>query len=79
VTELSQKSDQASQLLRENGELESEVKELRQRWRTMILLMKRPRGLQSLSVLLSGPGEQGNVDDYMRCFDALLLPDEKKP
>jgi predicted nuclease with TOPRIM domain len=81
---LRQKSEEASQFQSDNAGLKSEVESLRQRWRTMVLLLQRPNSLQFLSVLvggeksLSSPDGQ-DLDGYLRCLDALILPDRAQP
>ncbi|CEJ56451.1 hypothetical protein PMG11_02657 [Penicillium brasilianum] len=82
--ELSQKSKEVGSLKTENEALKSEVENLRQRWRSILLLLKRPKSLQLLSMLVGGeedPDDSGSgisdLDRYLRCLDALTLPNEK--
>ncbi|KAL2824823.1 hypothetical protein BJY01DRAFT_230391, partial [Aspergillus pseudoustus] len=48
-----QKSQEVTQLFRDNDLLKSEIHELRQRWQLMIMLLQRPKALQSLSTLMA--------------------------
>jgi hypothetical protein len=75
AAQLNKKTEEVARLMGANESLLAEVKDLKQRWRTMVALLRRPRGPQSLSVLISETNENGSFDDYMRCIDALLLPD----
>ncbi|KAJ5390628.1 uncharacterized protein N7496_001696 [Penicillium cataractarum] len=82
--ELSQKSKDVGSLKTENEALKSEIENLRQRWRSILLLLKRPKSLQLLSMLVGGeeePEDSGSgisdLDRYLRCLDALTLPNDK--
>ncbi|KAL2821470.1 hypothetical protein BJX63DRAFT_378183 [Aspergillus granulosus] len=80
-----QKSQEIMHLYRDNDHLKAEVHELRQRWQLMIMLLQRPRALQSLSTLMAedvGVGgalgsvtvEPKSLDEFLRCLDAVLAP-----
>ncbi|KAL5340308.1 hypothetical protein BJX70DRAFT_123587 [Aspergillus crustosus] len=85
------KTEEAGQLRGDNETLKVEIENLRQRWRTMVLLLQRPKSLQFLSVLVAGEdaGTLGNekdkgvdakledLDGYLRCMDALILPEKE--
>ncbi|KAL4882947.1 hypothetical protein BJY04DRAFT_185453 [Aspergillus karnatakaensis] len=75
------KTEQASQLQSENEGLQTEIQNLKQRWRTMILLLQRPQSLQFLSVLVgseqAGLPPVDDLDGHLRCLDALLIPESK--
>jgi hypothetical protein len=73
--QLHKKTEEVARLKGANESLIAEVKDLKQRWRTMVALLRRPRGPQSLLALILETNENGSFDDYMRCIDALLLPD----
>jgi predicted nuclease with TOPRIM domain len=84
--ELTKKSEEVGHLRSENEGLETEVQNLRQRWRSIVLLLQRPKSLQLLSMLVGGEqGAEGSdsgsgigdLDRYLRCLDALMLPDDK--
>ncbi|KAL3440855.1 hypothetical protein BJX65DRAFT_18040 [Aspergillus insuetus] len=81
-----QKSQQVNQLFRDNGMLQNEIQELRQRWQMMIMLLQRPKALQSLSTLMAEdvglgaaafgtPVEPASLDEFLRCLDAVLVPE----
>ncbi|KAL2849022.1 hypothetical protein BJX68DRAFT_98266 [Aspergillus pseudodeflectus] len=81
-----QKSQEVNQLFRDNGLLQNEIQELRQRWQMMIMLLQRPKALQSLSTLMAEdvglgaavfgtPVEPARLDEFLRCLDAVLVPD----
>ncbi|KAL2796993.1 hypothetical protein BJX66DRAFT_335451 [Aspergillus keveii] len=53
---LNAKSDEVNQLKKKNGELNSEIQDLRRRWRTMVLLLQRPKSLQFLSMFVGDAG-----------------------
>ncbi|KAL3495903.1 hypothetical protein BJX62DRAFT_232791 [Aspergillus germanicus] len=53
---LNAKSDEINQLEKKNGELSSEIQDLRRRWRTMVLLLQRPKSLQFLSMFVGDAG-----------------------
>ncbi|KAL4865315.1 hypothetical protein BDV12DRAFT_200258 [Aspergillus spectabilis] len=87
--QLNQRLEEASRLQSENESLKTEIQNLRQRWRTMVHLLQRPNSLQFLSVLVGGEQmtstsssqEAGlppveDSDGYLRCLDALILPDK---
>ncbi|KAL3447474.1 hypothetical protein BJX65DRAFT_276770 [Aspergillus insuetus] len=77
-----QKSHEATQLFRDNNVLKSEVQMLRQRWQLIIMLLQRPKALQSLSVLLEDdvkgldgfapPIEPASLDEFLRSLDSVL-------
>ncbi|KAJ0417343.1 hypothetical protein BJY00DRAFT_315966 [Aspergillus carlsbadensis] len=79
------KSHEVMQLFRDNGALKSEVQSLHQRWQLMIMLLQRPRALQSLSVLLAEavkclegfapPIEPASLDEFLRSLDSMLTAD----
>ena len=81
---LSKKSGEVGQLKNENEALKFENENLRQRWQSMIHLLKRPKSLQLLSMLVGGeqsledsdPGI-GDLDRYLPCLDALTSPNDK--
>ncbi|KAL4870573.1 hypothetical protein BDV12DRAFT_195298 [Aspergillus spectabilis] len=78
-----QKSDEVSRLLGEKNALESEVQDLRKRWQIIVMLLQKPKGLETLSSLfadsqppLSGSSRTGSAvagDEFSRCLDALLM------
>ncbi|KAJ0425367.1 hypothetical protein BJY00DRAFT_274125 [Aspergillus carlsbadensis] len=81
-----QKSQEVNQLFRDNSLLQNEIQELRQRWQMMIMLLQRPKALQSLSTLMAEdvglgaaafgtPVEPASLDEFLRCLDAVLVPD----
>ncbi|KAL2812615.1 hypothetical protein BJX63DRAFT_432509 [Aspergillus granulosus] len=74
---LNQKADEISQLEKENQGLQTEIEDLRRRWRTMVLLLQRPKSMQFLSMFV---GETGlpvdDLDGYVRCLDALIFTDK---
>ncbi|KAL2800600.1 hypothetical protein BJX66DRAFT_291165 [Aspergillus keveii] len=81
-----QKSQEVNQLFRDNGMLQNEIQELRQRWQMMIMLLQRPKALQSLSTLMAEdvglgaaafgtPAEPASLDEFLRCLDAVLVPE----
>ncbi|KAL3460313.1 hypothetical protein BJX64DRAFT_263267 [Aspergillus heterothallicus] len=81
-----QKSQEVTHLYRDNDLLKSEIHVLRQRWQLMIMLLQRPKALQSLSTLMAedmsplaaglGPSvEPKSLDEFLRCLDAVLVPD----
>jgi hypothetical protein len=73
------------QLFRDNNSLKSEIQSLRQRWQLMIMLLQRPKALQSLSVLLeedvkciegfTPPIEPASLDEFLRSLDSVLTAD----
>ncbi|KAL5343158.1 hypothetical protein BJX70DRAFT_209423 [Aspergillus crustosus] len=89
-----QKSEEVSQLQSDIAGSKLEINSLRQRWRTMVLLLQRPKSLHFLSVLVGGeqtgtsastasphestglPVDESTLDGYLRCLDALILPDK---
>ncbi|KAL2851715.1 hypothetical protein BJX68DRAFT_265963 [Aspergillus pseudodeflectus] len=74
---LDAKSDEVNQLERKNGELNSEIQDLRRRWRTMVLLLQRPKSLQFLSMFVGDAGlPLDQLDGYVRCLDALIFPEK---
>ncbi|KAL3486993.1 hypothetical protein BJX62DRAFT_241480 [Aspergillus germanicus] len=80
-----QKSHEVMHLFRDNNSLKSEVQSLRQRWQLMIMLLQRPKALQSLSVLLeedvkciegfAQPIEPTSLDEFLRSLDSVLTAD----
>jgi uncharacterized protein YerC len=80
-----QKSHEVVQLFRDNNVLKSEVQSLRQRWQLIILLLQRPKALQSLSVLLeeevkcldgfAPPIEPASLDEFLHSLDSVLTVD----
>ncbi|KAF3387112.1 hypothetical protein F1880_001075 [Penicillium rolfsii] len=84
--ELTKKSEEVSHLRSENEGLRAEVRNQRQRWRSIVLLLQRPKSLQLLSMLVGGEqgteGSEadsgiGDFDRYLRCLDAFTLSDDK--
>jgi predicted nuclease with TOPRIM domain len=74
---LNAKSDEVNQLEKKNGELNSEIQDLRRRWRTMVLLLQRPKSLQFLSMFVGDAGlPLDQLDGYVRCLDALIFPEK---
>jgi hypothetical protein len=49
---LCQKSEEISKILKEKEALTGEIQDLRKRWRLMLMLLRLPNRLQSLSTLL---------------------------
>ncbi|KAL3483549.1 hypothetical protein BJX62DRAFT_244800 [Aspergillus germanicus] len=83
-----QKSQEVIQIFRDNNLLRSEVQGLRQRWQLMIILLQRPRALQSLSLILeedfecvndelAPPIKAASLDGLLRSLGFVLSADER--
>jgi hypothetical protein len=73
-----------NQLKSENEGLKSEVEKLRQQWQSLLLLLRKPKSLQILSMLVgSEEGSEGSgsgiadLDQYLPCIEALTLANDK--
>ncbi|KAL3455328.1 hypothetical protein BJX64DRAFT_295145 [Aspergillus heterothallicus] len=74
---LDAKSNEASQAEKENEKLRNEIQDLQRRWRTMVLLLQRPKSLQFLSMFVGDSGLPiDDLDGYVRCLDALIFTDK---
>jgi chromosome condensin MukBEF ATPase and DNA-binding subunit MukB len=86
---LNQKSEEISKILKEKEALTGEIQDLRKRWRLMVMLLRLPNRLQSLSGLLGSDlpscasssaikAEPLDVplEDLFGCLQELLLPNE---
>ncbi|KAL5342892.1 hypothetical protein BJX70DRAFT_238996 [Aspergillus crustosus] len=78
-----EKTGEASRLQEEKTVLESEVQNLRKRWQAMVMLLQKPQGLQSLSLLFAnGPPSslsgrsptdtESAGEELFRCLDTLI-------
>jgi hypothetical protein len=87
LEELNRKSQEASETRREKEALSTEIDDLRKRWRLMVLLLSRPNGLQSLTMLLgNGPNQPLSgtsttaaspmLGNFVDCLQPLLSPKE---
>ncbi|KXG46461.1 bZIP transcription factor, bZIP-1 [Penicillium griseofulvum] len=87
---LNQKSEEISKILKEKEALTGEVQDLRKRWRLMVMLLRLPNRLQSLSGLLGSDLSSScsssseikaepldvPLEDLFGCLQELLLPNE---
>ncbi|KAJ5380767.1 bZIP transcription factor bZIP-1 [Penicillium cataractarum] len=81
-----QKSEELSKISKENETLISEIQDLRKRWRLILMLLRRPNRLQSLSGLLGSDLSSPSavmaepldlpLEDLFGCLQELLLPNE---
>jgi TolA-binding protein len=87
LEEFNKKSEEASQTRREKEALSTEIDDLRKRWRLMVLLLSRPNGLQSLTMLLGNERSQPlsgtstmstspMLSNFVDCLQPLLSPKE---
>ncbi|KAL2858793.1 hypothetical protein BJX68DRAFT_262330 [Aspergillus pseudodeflectus] len=87
MEEFNRKSQEASETRREKEALSTEIEDLRKRWQLMVLLLSRPNGLQSLTMLLgNGPNQPLSgtsttaaspmLGNFVDCLQPLLSPKE---